>query len=221
MIIQVFTFKYLGRRVFLIAPIHHHFEMKAWSETKIMVRFWILARDPLRDRLRALLPLLPELPRVKVLVYGLARSGVAAAAALEARGDEVVRVDARARERGRPVAARRCRARRQEPGRAGRAAARRRGAATRDSRLVGGRARLPPARAAAVHRRHRHEGQDDDVRAARRDLPRGRSRGRRRRERRPAAERGRGARRRVDRRASSRRSSSRTCTSSRSRSPCC
>jgi phospho-N-acetylmuramoyl-pentapeptide-transferase len=39
--IQVFTFKYLGRRVFLMAPIHHHFEMKAWSETKIMVRFWI------------------------------------------------------------------------------------------------------------------------------------------------------------------------------------
>ena len=41
-IVQVFTFKYLGRRVFLMAPIHHHFEMKAWSETKIMVRFWIL-----------------------------------------------------------------------------------------------------------------------------------------------------------------------------------
>jgi phospho-N-acetylmuramoyl-pentapeptide-transferase len=41
-IIQVFTFKYMGRRVFLIAPIHHHFEMKAWSETKIVVRFWIL-----------------------------------------------------------------------------------------------------------------------------------------------------------------------------------
>ena len=41
--IQVFSFKYLGRRVFLMAPIHHHFEMKAWSETKIMVRFWIAA----------------------------------------------------------------------------------------------------------------------------------------------------------------------------------
>ena len=41
-IIQVASFKYLGRRVFLIAPIHHHFEMKAWSETKIMVRFWIV-----------------------------------------------------------------------------------------------------------------------------------------------------------------------------------
>jgi phospho-N-acetylmuramoyl-pentapeptide-transferase len=41
-IIQVFTFKYLGRRVFLMAPIQHHFEMKAWSETKVMVRFWIV-----------------------------------------------------------------------------------------------------------------------------------------------------------------------------------
>jgi phospho-N-acetylmuramoyl-pentapeptide-transferase len=42
-IIQVFTFKYFDRRVFLMTPIHHHFEMKAWSETKIMVRFWIVA----------------------------------------------------------------------------------------------------------------------------------------------------------------------------------
>ena len=42
-IIQTVSFKYWGRRVFLIAPIHHHFEMKAWSETKIMVRFWIIA----------------------------------------------------------------------------------------------------------------------------------------------------------------------------------
>ena len=41
-IIQVFTFKFFNRRVFLIAPIHHTFEMKGWSETKIMVRFWIL-----------------------------------------------------------------------------------------------------------------------------------------------------------------------------------
>jgi phospho-N-acetylmuramoyl-pentapeptide-transferase len=43
-IVQVVSFKYFGgRRPFLMAPIHHHFEMKAWSETKIMVRFWILA----------------------------------------------------------------------------------------------------------------------------------------------------------------------------------
>jgi phospho-N-acetylmuramoyl-pentapeptide-transferase len=41
-IIQIVSFKRTGRRVFLIVPIHHHFEMKAWSETKIMVRFWIV-----------------------------------------------------------------------------------------------------------------------------------------------------------------------------------
>jgi phospho-N-acetylmuramoyl-pentapeptide-transferase len=41
-ILQVLSFKYWGRRIFLIAPIQHHFEMKAWSETKIMVRFWIV-----------------------------------------------------------------------------------------------------------------------------------------------------------------------------------
>jgi phospho-N-acetylmuramoyl-pentapeptide-transferase len=41
-VIQVISFRWFGRRVFLIAPIHHHFEMKAWSETKIMVRFWVV-----------------------------------------------------------------------------------------------------------------------------------------------------------------------------------
>ncbi len=42
-LIQVFSFRYFHRRVFKIAPIHHHFEMEAWSETKIMLRFWIVA----------------------------------------------------------------------------------------------------------------------------------------------------------------------------------
>ncbi|HWQ22736.1 MAG TPA: phospho-N-acetylmuramoyl-pentapeptide-transferase [Gaiellaceae bacterium] len=42
LIIQVVSFKRTGKRVFLMAPIHHHFEMKAWSETKVMVRFWIV-----------------------------------------------------------------------------------------------------------------------------------------------------------------------------------
>ena len=41
--IQVIAFKMTRRRVFLMAPIHHHFEMLAWSETKIMLRFWIIA----------------------------------------------------------------------------------------------------------------------------------------------------------------------------------
>ena len=42
-IIQVFWFKRTGRRVFRMAPIHHHFEMIGWSETKVMLRFWIIA----------------------------------------------------------------------------------------------------------------------------------------------------------------------------------
>jgi phospho-N-acetylmuramoyl-pentapeptide-transferase len=41
--IQVFSFRMFHRRVFLMAPLHHHFELKGWSETKIIVRFWIIA----------------------------------------------------------------------------------------------------------------------------------------------------------------------------------
>ncbi|MGH2996199.1 MAG: phospho-N-acetylmuramoyl-pentapeptide-transferase [Gaiellaceae bacterium] len=41
-IAQVVSYKWLKRRVLLMAPLHHHFEMKAWSETRIMVRFWIV-----------------------------------------------------------------------------------------------------------------------------------------------------------------------------------
>jgi phospho-N-acetylmuramoyl-pentapeptide-transferase len=42
-VIQVFSFQTFRKRVFLMAPIHHHFELKAWSETKIILRFWIVA----------------------------------------------------------------------------------------------------------------------------------------------------------------------------------
>jgi len=41
--IQIVWFKLTRRRVFLMAPVHHHFEFMAWSETKIMLRFWIVA----------------------------------------------------------------------------------------------------------------------------------------------------------------------------------
>jgi phospho-N-acetylmuramoyl-pentapeptide-transferase len=41
--IQVISFQTTRRRVFLMAPIHHHFELKGWSETKIILRFWIVA----------------------------------------------------------------------------------------------------------------------------------------------------------------------------------
>jgi phospho-N-acetylmuramoyl-pentapeptide-transferase len=42
-IIQVGSFKLRQKRVFLMAPIHHHFELKQWAENKIIVRFWIIA----------------------------------------------------------------------------------------------------------------------------------------------------------------------------------
>jgi phospho-N-acetylmuramoyl-pentapeptide-transferase len=42
-LIQVFSFQTFRKRVFLMAPIHHHFELMAWSETKIILRFWIVA----------------------------------------------------------------------------------------------------------------------------------------------------------------------------------
>ena len=40
-IIQVASFKLTGRRVFRMAPLHHHFEAKGWQEPKVIVRFWI------------------------------------------------------------------------------------------------------------------------------------------------------------------------------------
>jgi phospho-N-acetylmuramoyl-pentapeptide-transferase len=47
--IQVMYFKYTkkkfgtGRRIFLMAPLHHHFEQKGWKETQVVVRFWIIS----------------------------------------------------------------------------------------------------------------------------------------------------------------------------------
>ena len=42
-IIQVIGFRGWGKRVFRMAPIHHHYELKGWPETTIIIRFWILA----------------------------------------------------------------------------------------------------------------------------------------------------------------------------------
>ncbi len=42
-IVQVFWFKRTGRRVFRMAPIHHHFEQLGWSESKVVIRFWIIS----------------------------------------------------------------------------------------------------------------------------------------------------------------------------------
>jgi phospho-N-acetylmuramoyl-pentapeptide-transferase len=40
--LQVASFKLTGRRIFRMAPIHHHFELKGWAEPKVIVRFWII-----------------------------------------------------------------------------------------------------------------------------------------------------------------------------------
>ena len=42
-IIQVGSYKLRKKRVFLMAPIHHHFEKKGWSETTVVIRFWIVS----------------------------------------------------------------------------------------------------------------------------------------------------------------------------------
>ncbi len=42
-ILQVASFKLTGKRIFRMAPIHHHFELKGWSEPKVIVRFWIIS----------------------------------------------------------------------------------------------------------------------------------------------------------------------------------
>ena len=42
-ILQVVSFKKTGKRIFLMAPLHHHFEKKGWSETKVVIRFWIVS----------------------------------------------------------------------------------------------------------------------------------------------------------------------------------
>ncbi len=41
-ILQVGSYKLTGRRIFRMAPIHHHFELKGWAEPKVIVRFWII-----------------------------------------------------------------------------------------------------------------------------------------------------------------------------------
>ena len=41
--IQVFYYKRTRKRLFLMAPLHHHFEKKGWSEVKVVIRFWIIS----------------------------------------------------------------------------------------------------------------------------------------------------------------------------------
>jgi phospho-N-acetylmuramoyl-pentapeptide-transferase len=42
-ILQVISFKMTGRRIFVMSPLHHHFELTGWKENIVIVRFWILS----------------------------------------------------------------------------------------------------------------------------------------------------------------------------------
>ena len=42
MVIQIIAFRSTGRRVFRMAPFHHHFELVGWAETTVIIRFWLL-----------------------------------------------------------------------------------------------------------------------------------------------------------------------------------
>ena len=42
-IVQVASFRLIGKRVFRMAPLHHHYEQKGWAESTVVIRFWIIA----------------------------------------------------------------------------------------------------------------------------------------------------------------------------------
>ncbi len=98
-IIQVGWFKLTGRRVFLMAPIHHHFEKLGWTESQVVVRFWIisfiLALTAFRHSSCAEGLMIPvtTLSGKKVALFGLGGSGIATAEALVAGGAKVIAWD--------------------------------------------------------------------------------------------------------------------------------
>ena len=95
-IIQVASFKLTGKRVFKMAPLHHHFELIGWSEPKVITRFLIVAIIFALFSLTTLkLQMSFSVRGQNVTVVGAARSGVAAALLLAERGARVTLTDAR------------------------------------------------------------------------------------------------------------------------------
>jgi len=96
-ILQVGSFKLRGKRIFRMAPIHHHFELLGWSESKVIVRFLdrragfcAVCADDVEvaiagKGIAAKMPNSFELRGKRVLVVGLARTGVATALFCAAR----------------------------------------------------------------------------------------------------------------------------------------
>ena len=98
-IVQVVSFRVFHRRVLRMAPIHHHFEVGGWPEFTVIVRFWLLAGPRGRGRPRHLLRRLHQHPRgarlMRVLVVGLAGTGMALVDVARAAGDDVTVVEDR------------------------------------------------------------------------------------------------------------------------------
>ena len=93
-IVQVVSFKLTGKRVFRMAPMHHHFEQKGWTEPQIVIRFWIISVVLALAGLSTLkLRMIPRhhLRRTRrSRVFGLGGSGLASASALLAGGADVI-----------------------------------------------------------------------------------------------------------------------------------
>ncbi|MFL6856835.1 MAG: phospho-N-acetylmuramoyl-pentapeptide-transferase, partial [Allosphingosinicella sp.] len=78
-IIQVFFYKRTGKRVFRMAPIHHHFEQLGWSEPTVVIRFWIIAYRVGNAKFAAYLgiPYVPGVGNLTVLCSAIVGAGLA------------------------------------------------------------------------------------------------------------------------------------------------
>ena len=80
-IVQVISFKLTGKRIFKMAPIHHHFEKKGWPESTVVVRFWIisiiLAMIGLATQIKVMQELKNKFKKKIILIYGYGKSGSA------------------------------------------------------------------------------------------------------------------------------------------------
>ena len=99
-IIQVASFKLTGRRVFRMAPLHHHFELKGWPEPRVIVRFWIITvmlvlfglatlNSDKNDRFTM------SADAAKNLIIGLGTTGLSCARYLAARNEAFFVADSR------------------------------------------------------------------------------------------------------------------------------
>lgn len=87
-IIQVTYYKKTHKRIFKMAPLHHHFEKCGWSETKVVTRFWLVGVV-----LAVIGLILGSCNMETVLVIGAARSGIAVSKLLQKNGYHVILTD--------------------------------------------------------------------------------------------------------------------------------